>query len=825
MSLIGAATAVGTTTLYLCLCLLYLSIAVDAYTPIDNFTISCGFDGISFDGDQTWTGDMRSKLFQQDKPSVTARALAQSSSTNSVPYTTARLSYSNFTYSFPVTPGQKFIRLYFYPTSYEQGFERSKAFFTVTSNTFTLLRDFNASLNADAQSSDTVFIEYIINVEEGQRLNLTFAPSAIQSELYAFINGIEILSMPTNLYYTDSQNKAGLKLVAYTNSFFSISNNSALRKEYRFNVGGNDISPRDDTGMLRSWENDQNYVTSPSALPVDINSTQLSFTLVPNYTAPDPVYRTVRSMGMNATLNKISNLTWKFPVDSGFIYMLRLHFCELDTKVIQLSDKVFYIYIDDKLAEETANVLKWSEGQKGVPVYKDYAVQILGNEKKHSLSLKLHPQTEITDYTAYFDAFLNGLEIFRISDPQSNSLAGPNPDPLPPAPAVSQQPIQNQKKSSSRTVIGVVAGVITGVVLLFLVVAFFLDRHGRKVKHAMSEAGKSKWAPSYFPTTKSTHTRRSSSFPSDLCLYFSISEIRAATNNFDDVFKVGVGGFGNVYKGYIDNNTAPVAIKRLKPGSQQGAHEFKTEIEMLSQLRHLHLVSLIGYCNENQEMILVYDYMARGTLRDHIYGTDNPPLSWKQRLQICIGAAQGLHYLHAGAMHNIIHRDVKSTNILLDEKWIAKVSDFGLARVGPTGISRSHITTMVKGSFGYLDPEYYIRQRLTLKSDVYAFGVVLLEVLCGRPPFLRSVEKQEACLDEWVRKFHSEGKIDHTVDPSLKGTIAPESLKKFSDLAMECLLDDGNQRPSMNEVVWGLEFALKLQESAENTTFNLQDQR
>jgi len=368
-------------------------------------------------------------------------------------------------------------------------------------------------------------------------------------------------------------------------------------------------------------------------------------------------------------------------------------------------------------------------------------------------------------------------------------------------------PSSNKKsKGSTRTLIAVVAGVVSSVVMLSLTVAFFLVK--RKKNVAIDKGSNKKGGTS--------RGGGSSSLPTNLCRKFSIAEIRAATNNFDELFVVGLGGFGNVYKGYIDDGSTCVAIKRLKPGSQQGLNEFLNEIEMLSQLRHLHLVSLIGYCYENNEMILVYDFMDQGTLREHLYGTDNPSLSWKQRLQICIGAARGLQYLHTGAKHMIIHRDVKSTNILLDEKWVAKVSDFGLSRIGPIGSSMTHVSTQVKGSVGYLDPEYYKRQRLTEKSDVYSFGVVLLEVLSGRQPLLRMVEKQQVSLVDWAKHLYQKGSLGAIVDAKLKGQIATQCLNRFGEVALSCLHEDGTQRPSMNDVVGVLEFVLQLQDSAVN---------
>ncbi|RHN44455.1 putative protein kinase RLK-Pelle-CrRLK1L-1 family [Medicago truncatula] len=213
--------------------------------------------------------------------------------------------------------------------------------------------------------------------------------------------------------------------------------------------------------------------------------------------------------------------------------------------------------------------------------------------------------------------------------------------------------------------------------------------------------------------------------------------------------------------------------------------------------------------------------MQRGTLCEHLYGSNNQPLPWRQRLEILLGSARGLHYLHAEVKHKIIHRDVKSTNILLDHKWVAKVSDFGLSKVGPTGISTTHhVSTMVKGSLGYLDPQYYMLQRLTLKSEVYSFGVVLLEVLCARPPLVRDLDKNTTSLVCWFKRCYDEGvAIEQIVDPSLKDSITDECLEYYCKLALSCLHDDGTQRPSMSQVVGGLEFVLQLVVSEGDSQF------
>nr|GEX72953.1 probable receptor-like protein kinase At5g61350 isoform X1 [Tanacetum cinerariifolium] len=302
------------------------------------------------------------------------------------------------------------------------------------------------------------------------------------------------------------------------------------------------------------------------------------------------------------------------------------------------------------------------------------------------------------------------------------------------------------------------------------------------------------------------------------CHHFSLDEIKSSTNDFDDELVIGQGGFGKVYKGHICINETShvVAIKRLNSFSSQGELEFRAEIEMLSKLRHRHLVSLIGFCNDNKEMILVYEYMPHGALHDHLH-KDDTHLSWVQRLKVAIGAAHGINYLHKGGdtKHGIIHRDVKSSNILLDENWEAMISDFGLSKIIPVDHS---IYASIKGTFGYLDPAYFFTNKLTRATDVYAFGVLLFELLSGRLPVDIRYGEEQCSLVRWAKQFVKERKLEQMVDSKIKGTISSKCLRRFAQIANRCLDSVPKERPTMTEVVALLEALLDQEEKVNNLT-------
>jgi hypothetical protein len=405
------------------------------YIAVDNIALSCGTRDNSTARDQReWIGDIHSKFAPVEEPNhKSTNSEAESHDyVDAVPYKTARISYSQFMYEFVVTPGPKFVRLHFNPVSYP-GFEGSRDFFTVKAGSFTLLRNFSASIYIHANSltelDKTLSMEFCINVEKDQKLNLTFipiSPRSTSSKFYAFINGIEILSMPKKLYYDPEG--PGVPYVGQ-NYHFSINYEMALEKVFRLNVGGGFISAVDDTGMFREWSQDTDYTLGGGVTPHETNLKPI-FSKVQNYTAPDAIYKTAVSMGPNRAKNLLSNLTWRLPVDSGFNFLVRLHFCEISPQITKAIERPFIIYIDNKTAEENADVILWS-GRGETPVYKDYVVRIQdkGVHDKIDLLVALHPK-----YNTYAinDAILNGMEVFKLSNSDGNlAVAGPDPKSFP----------------------------------------------------------------------------------------------------------------------------------------------------------------------------------------------------------------------------------------------------------------------------------------------------------------------------------------------------------------------------------------------------------
>uniref|UniRef100_U5G7I3 non-specific serine/threonine protein kinase n=1 Tax=Populus trichocarpa TaxID=3694 RepID=U5G7I3_POPTR len=296
---------------------------------------------------------------------------------------------------------------------------------------------------------------------------------------------------------------------------------------------------------------------------------------------------------------------------------------------------------------------------------------------------------------------------------------------------------------------------------------------------------------------------------------FSFNELKAATRNFRPDSVLGEGGFGCVFKGWIDEHSLTaakpgtgivIAVKRLSQESFQGHQEWLAEINYLGQLYHPNLVKLIGYCLEDDHRLLVYEFMPKGSLENHLFRRASyfQPLSWNLRMKVALGAAEGLAYLHSDKA-KVIYRDFKASNILLDSSYGAKLSDFGLAKDGPTG-SKSHVSTRVMGTHGYAAPEYMATGHLTAKSDVYSFGVVLLEMLSGRRAIDKNRPSKEQYLVEWARPYlSSKRKIFQVMDARIQGQYSSSDALKAANLAIQCLSAEPRYRPNMEEVVKALE--------------------
>ncbi|XP_047311300.1 receptor-like protein kinase FERONIA [Impatiens glandulifera] len=454
--------------LYLC-SFLHL---ITAYNPTDIIRLDCGATtNTNSSDDRPWNLDSGSKFMPpaSNDLSTISTADQQPSSVEQIPYLSARIFPSQFTYTFPISSGPKFLRLYFYSANYS-GRDITKSFFTVSAAGHTLLANFSVFLSSPANSASFVK-EFVVHVENSQTLQLTFTPTS-SVDSYAFINGVEIVSMPDNLYLT-GLNSSNTTLVGQ-NSRFIIDTDMALETLYRLNVGGSSIDVQNDTGMFRKWDNDIQYLKGNlMGKEPYLNFTVLYNNRTPAYTAPEYVYTTQRSMGPDQN-NLQFNMSWIFSVDSGFSYLVRLHFCEFIIDIDRNNQRVFTVFLGDQIADKSVDVFRRAGGRE-IPIFSDYVVSVpVGNDdgipSKQDLYLSLFPN--IDSIPSYVDALLSGLEIMKLNK-SDGSLAGPNP-------TVPGSPVNQNRKGSSSSLGAIVGGVVGGIAVI-AILAFLILKRRRKV--------------------------------------------------------------------------------------------------------------------------------------------------------------------------------------------------------------------------------------------------------------------------------------------------------------------------------------------------------
>ncbi|XP_039131706.1 probable LRR receptor-like serine/threonine-protein kinase At1g06840 isoform X2 [Dioscorea cayenensis subsp. rotundata] len=407
------------------------------------------------------------------------------------------------------------------------------------------------------------------------------------------------------------------------------------------------------------------------------------------------------------------------------------------------------------------------------------------------MSLKIYPNNS----KPFNDMEIQGIEEkFRMWQITLPSIFGPY-ELLSLRSPVQDSPTANRVTKLAAA--GIVLGAVTGAIVMSVVITVFIMR-----KLSRNQVSK-------------RHSGQTSPIKIDGVKWFSFEEMALATNNFSSSNQIGEGGYGQVYKGILVDGTH-AAIKRARQGSLQGSKEFLTEIMLLSRLHHRNLVTLIGYCDEECEQMLIYEFMPNGTLRDHLSAGSKAAMNFSRRLQIAAGSARGILYLHTEANPPIFHRDIKTSNILLDSKFAAKVADFGLSKLAPIpdaeGTAPDDVLTAVKGTPGYLDPEYFRTNILSDTSDVYSLGVVFLELVTGMLPISNGKnivrEVNHAC---------QSGKMFSMID-SRMDSYSMECVKKFMSLARKCCRDEMKMRPSMSEVVRELEVIWEMNSESDTDT-------
>uniref|UniRef100_A0A7N0V5U1 Protein kinase domain-containing protein n=1 Tax=Kalanchoe fedtschenkoi TaxID=63787 RepID=A0A7N0V5U1_KALFE len=742
------------------------------FVPVDNILIDCGSPGNTSVGDRVFLADNLDPTVLTTTQNISTKTTSLnfvSSVYSQSLFATARILKGTSSYVFPIKQqGRHWIRLYFFPFA-DGAYDLSEGKFAVSAQNFTLLKDFRIR-------NGSVVKEYSLNITSDE-LILTFTASP---DSFAFINALEIVSLPDEV--------VPVLVNASDTSVPSINLQSqGLETVSRVNMGNMTISPMNDP-LWRLWVSDDSFLANSKfgIFVTNVSAVRYTKGLASEDIAPQLVYGSATRL--NSEWDPTSNvkMTWNFDVDPGFMYLMRFHICQIVD--LGTGPLFFTVYVNSKDVIKNLDVGRETSDVFGSAFYKDVIMTI--NDRM--LNVTVGPSVVHAQYPS---AILNGLEIMKLNS-SSGSLAASEAD-------------LEVTKQNVKLIVGVAGGVL--ILLVGLAITLIIMCKKRRILKNHLLVAQFNATEAFMVSAEGGKLPDGTSilFDSKFGYRFPFVLLQEATCNFSESLVIGVGGFGKVYKGTLRDETT-VAVKRGLSDSHQGLAEFRTEIEMLSQFRHFHLVSLIGYCDEGDEMIIVYEYMENGTLKNHLYGSDLPSLSWTRRLEICIGSARGLHYLHTGSAKAIIHRDVKTANILLDKNFVAKVADFGLSKMGPD-IDKSHVSTAVKGSFGYLDPEYLTRQKLTKQSDVYSFGVVLFEILCGKPVINPSLHKDSVNLIDWAMKLVKKGELDKIVDPCLMDEVKHGSLQKFVETAGKCLAQCGIDRPSMEEVLWNLECALQLQ--------------
>ncbi|XP_038901428.1 probable receptor-like protein kinase At2g23200 [Benincasa hispida] len=742
-----------------------------AYSPPDKYFLNCGsksdtelinkrrFIGDAKDGG--WSiNPGKSKVVENNTIPTSINEI----------YQTARIYKKPTWYVFGnINPnGTYVVRLHFFPTLPQI---MSQARFNVSASCgFQLLSNF--SVENDLKTP--IVKEFSFEVKEGP-FGIQFSP--VESSL-AFVNAIEVFLAPEDLK-PDSAYPLSPEVRMNTTNYMLTS--QAFQAVYRMWMGNFSITPDHDT-LWRTWLPDSKFMPLPSpAKSVTFNG-KLSYNeQLTTYIAPSDVYANTKALDMNTTTNsRDSALTWVFNVKKKSKYFLRLIWCDIVSRSTTFNFVISIGVNETSLSSRVVTELN----EFAMPFWYEFIV-VTDNSGFFNVGIALDKNDPFSR------AFLNGVEIMELIE---KSFVG-----------VVDLRLNEEKQSPKMIIVGVCVG---GIVIVGLVIGLALFCF---VKGQKSRRHRPLLVPQDDPSSEKIVSIADLAPNLNIEWKIPFREINDATDGFDEKKMIGIGGFGKVYFGRIRGKD--VAVKRSLPGHGQGIKEFQTEVIIFSEIRYRFLVTLYGYCDENQEMILVYEYMEGGTLKDYLYGSkakDRVPLSWKKRLEICIDAAKGLDYLHTDSTAGVIvHRDIKTTNILLDKDMKAKVADFGISKTGVPGTKELDIT--IKGTLGYMDPECFNTGKFTEKSDVYAFGVVLFEVLSARAPIDKTLPSEETNLADWAVLCKSRGEIEKVIDPFLVGTIEGNSLRKYVEVAVRCVDEVGANRPSMHDVVYDLELALQFQ--------------